>query len=686
MESERSNIHDFMDLNGIRPEFFTDRNIEALGLQSTELRKKFRNKKTFDYGVNNINDLIPFIYAIEKELPTLGKDLELTLYDSEGEIIHNEFINHNSIHLIVFMFSENIDLTFSEGYLFRGSNEIKNIRVEFRKSSDGLGYFPFWNKSEFDLSIYGIYKNEKHPCINQSCLVTALYESKVLTSNEFEMIRSFIKTRNVTTDQIKHIAELLGIDIKLAVYKVIRNSNGNIKDSHQHTSIYTYDNDVLKIYTATEYNKLKRSKRKIEIIGLYFEEFGSYVFGHYVISHPIDEEIVKAYFPNSSKANILMLIKEMFRRNLFEPMSEEIKNKLNFSFKRHDDENYNTIRPIYIPKRVLKPKLYSKVKYSKYLFGFDVEKHNIDVLLDNLQKIVDRIVSGVDVRCYTRSSDLMKRIMFEYGCFENVQESSGESNREFRSKINSPKRRTFNDKPLYLSGKYYYIDMNGAYLSFIDGIPYDLTKGCERNYKINDLIREMYKIRLELKKSKNPLEDTIKLMLVCSYGNSIQKSKQFKNKFSEDVKKSVDNGSEFICKYNLNEDGKSGFISKIQCFNPHFSHPQLSKIMYDNYYYFMDKISKLVNVLYWNIDAILVNEDDYFKLKDLGYIGSELGKFKVEKVFKEIGIMSPMKKAGLLCDGDSYKCPDNNFYCCPKNIKIDEEIFPWSEEFISKIN
>ena len=53
MESERSNIHDFMDLNGIRPEFFTDRNLETLGLQSTELRKKFRNKKTFDYGVKN---------------------------------------------------------------------------------------------------------------------------------------------------------------------------------------------------------------------------------------------------------------------------------------------------------------------------------------------------------------------------------------------------------------------------------------------------------------------------------------------------------------------------------------------------------------------------------------------------------------------------------------------------------
>jgi len=167
-------------------------------------------------------------------------------------------------------------------------------------------------------------------------------------------------------------------------------------------------------------------------------------------------------------------------------------------------------------------------------------------------------------------------------------------------------------------------------------------------------------------------------MLVCAYGNSTKNDKPFKNKFSEDVKKTVSNGSEFVCKYTFNEDGKSGFVSKIHCFRPHFNHPQLAKTMYDNYYAFMDKISKLVDVKYWNIDAILISESDYFKLKELGYIGDELGKFKVEKVFKEIGIMSPMKKAGILEDG--------SFYKCPKNIRIDIEMFPWSSEFILNCN
>ena len=226
------------------------------------MRKQLTNKRTINYNVNNINDLLPFVFAVEKELPTLGKYLALTLYDRDGSVIHNEIINHNSIHLITSMFDENVDLVYSEGYLFRGFNNISRIRVEFVKTSYGGGYFPFWNKTNFDLTIYGIYNNDKHPCINQSCLVTAFDESGILTANEFLMLKAFIKTRNVMSDEIKHITELLNIDIKVAAYSVIRMGDGKMKDTHQYTSIYTYDNDQLKIYTATEFNKLKRDKRK----------------------------------------------------------------------------------------------------------------------------------------------------------------------------------------------------------------------------------------------------------------------------------------------------------------------------------------------------------------------------------------------------------------------------------------
>jgi len=300
------------------------------------------------------------------------------------------------LDIMTMMFSQNIDIVFSEGYLFRGYNDISRIKVEFVKTSDGGGYFPFWNKTNFDLTTYGIYNNDKHPCINQSCLVTAFDESGILTANEFLMLKSFIKTRNVMSDEIKHIAELLNIDIKVAAYNVIRMDDGKMKDTHQYTSIYTFDNDKLKIYTATEFNKLNRDKRKVELTLLYFVGFEEYTFGHYMLSAPLEEDIASEYFPGK-KCNITMLIKEMFRRGDFEPMTDEVKNRLNFSFVKVDEAQYNTFRPINIPQRKLKPILSNKVKYSKFLFGFDVTDYCVDVLLSSLQKIVDRLVSGVDV-------------------------------------------------------------------------------------------------------------------------------------------------------------------------------------------------------------------------------------------------------------------------------------------------
>ena len=87
------------------------------------------------------------------------------------------------------------------------------------------------------------------------------------------------------------------------------------------------------------------------------------------------------------------------------------------------------------------------------------------------------------------------------------------------------------------------------------------------------------------------------------------------------------------------------------------------------------KIEKEVNILFRHIDAILVNESDYLKLCELGYVGLELGQFKIEKEFKEIAILSPKKRMGILEDGSLYKCP--------KDLKIDYE--PFKRNVIEKM-
>ena len=65
----------------------------------------------------------------------------------------------------------------------------------------------------------------------------------------------------------------------------------------------------------------------------------------------------------------------------------------------------------------------------------------------------------------------------------------------------------------------------------------------------------------------------------------------------------------------------------------------------------MTNIKNEVNVIYENIDAILVSESDFHKLEDSGLIGNKLGQFKVEHVFQSFEYESPRKWRGIEFDG-----------------------------------
>ena len=170
-------------------------------------------------------------------------------------------------------------------------------------------------------------------------------------------------------------------------------------------------------------------------------------------------------------------------------------------------------------------------------------------------------------------------------------------------------------------------------------------------------MKVIFNLRKELKQNGNPLQKTLRLMITTVHGCSTRKQRPIKNKYSSNVEKAIHDYNDYIVGYDLNKDGKTGFVQRVLSFNPHFNYPQLSSSMIDHYNEFMEKIEKEVNILFRNIDAILVNESDYKKLCELGYVGLELGQFKLDKVFKEIAILSPMKRMGILADDLPYVCP-----------------------------
>ena len=93
--------------------------------------------------------------------------------------------------------------------------------------------------------------------------------------------------------------------------------------------------------------------------------------------------------------------------------------------------------------------------------------------------------------------------------------------------------------------------------------------------------------------------------------------------------------------------------------------PQFAREVLNNYHIKMNAIRKLCKIYYENIDAILIEEEDYHKLESLGMIGNELGKFKIEHIFTEIAIMSSRKFVATLDNGEKL------IHCPKKDVDYD---------------
>jgi hypothetical protein len=318
--------------------------------------------------------------------------------------------------------------------------------------------------------------------------------------------------------------------------------------------------------------------------------------------------------------------------------------------------------------------LYSPSNFGQALFGFKPGEDEVNDLLHGLQKIVNYLVpeTFIDVRCYTRAAKLMHKIMYEFGCFEGVMESSGEKNRAVRDSLIFPKPRY---KYSHLSnGPYFYIDMNSAYPSCMTGIPLTLEPDSKVNTKIKDLIETMYYVVTRLKKlGDDKLAKTVKGLMNVSYGDSYRKAKNFTTKPSSNVKSRVNEVYPYVAKYQFNADNKTGFVTTINSFRPHFNHVQFAKLILDNYHEKVKELEKLVKILFYNVDAFIINESDYLKLRDLGYIGDGLGQFKIEAIFDEVYFEGPRKFMAKMECGD--------VFCRPRKL-IEKMMF---EEFKNNV-
>jgi len=327
--------------------------------------------------------------------------------------------------------------------------------------------------------------------------------------------------------------------------------------------------------------------------------------------------------------------------------------KLTWSFKYTYDGNYNFYKPIVIPGKRKLP--IQTVPQTKHFFGYQPDPEEVPQRLSELQSVIRDLGLHINVSLYYKFSDLMQKIMYEYGCFDDVYQFAGKYADETRAKLKFPRTGTFNNKPFYSHEKLYYLDFNSAFPSVIkyipSGLPDENGEFKTKNTKIGELIQQLYDKRNEAKRNGNDkLAKTLKFILSSCWGCSIRRPKIFKNKYANDVDKYMDTFGPYVIGWDDNH-----FVQSINPVVFHYTYPQLAQTMLIEYEKKMNDLKSKVNVLYENIDSILVNESDYLKLKDLGYLDDyELGKLKIANVFTEIAIISTKRYVATLENGEKY--------------------------------
>ena len=645
---------------------------------ANEIIKKLIKKQVFSLspkGENGVHSIVDFLYALTHAMkiavPRIDKNIIMTILDNKG---HTQYarVNQNTIDMLDWVLEDKeYEINDSGDPILESLSNFKSIAFDFRNISKGKrivgAFFPYYNNSDIDLTPYGIYKRGE--VIRESCLLTAFRSSGLLDDEQLNLLSSFLKTKLIPREELKHISNLFNIRISCRVhYDTGKTSTNEYGEKYEKTlklhiieDHYILDKDVnATVFYVKNYAKINNDER--------------------FVNHPrkmMLSRLDKNRYEFSKKGcTINRIIDAMIENKLLEPMTDEEKRYLQYDecsglFRDYRKNKSITvkckeaIRQINIKDKKRIPITFSKP--NKFLFGYDVKDEEIHQRLHELQRLVDslNLRHNIDVSLYHHFSELMQKIMYEYGCLDDIYEFSGNVSQKIRSELQFPKIIWSEG---HYKGKLYYIDQAGAYMSSVtsipSGMPDDDGNFKSENTKIKELIEHLYDIRMKAKKiGMDKLATTIKYMMNSSWGYSMKKPKLIKHRFVKDVDEYVKKFDPFIIKYKYNQGHSGpGYVDRINPYVESYSYPQFARSVLNTFNAKMKELCNKVNVLYSKTDSALIYENDYKKLLSENWIGEKLGLFKVEHIFTEVYVKSAEKWIGKNEDG-------TYFYHMSKKLK-----------------
>ena len=640
---------------------------------ANEIIKKLIKKQSFSLSPKG--EVVDFLYALSHAMkiavPRIDKNIIMTILDNKG---HTQYarVNQNTIDMLDWVLEDKqYEINDSGDPILESLSNVKKLDFEFKDISRGgriVGaFFPYYNNSDIDLTPYGIYKRGE--VVNEPCLLTAFRSSGLLDDEQLNLLSSFLKTKLIPREELKHISNLFNIRISCRVhYDTGKTSTNEYGEKYGKTlklhiieDHYILDKDVnATVFYVKNYAKINNDER--------------------FVNHPrkmMLSRLDKNRYEFSKKGcTINRIIDAMIENKLLEPMTDEEKRYLQYDecsglFRDYRKNKSITvkckeaIRQINIKDKKRIPITFSKP--NKFLFGYDVKDEEIHQRLHELQRLVDslNLRHNIDVSLYHHFSELMQKIMYEYGCLDDIYEFSGNVSQKIRSELQFPKIIWSEG---HYKGKLYYIDQAGAYMSSVtsipSGMPDDDGNFKSENTKIKELIEHLYDIRMKAKKiGMDKLATTIKYMMNSSWGYSMKKPKLIKHRFVKDVDEYVKKFDPFIIKYKYNQGHSGpGYVDRINPYVESYSYPQFARSVLNTFNAKMKELCNKVNVLYSKTDSALIYENDYKKLLSENWIGEKLGLFKVEHIFTEVYVKSAEKWIGKNEDG-------TYFYHMSKKLK-----------------
>ena len=640
---------------------------------SNKIIKKLMSGQPFTLNENKNTAIILYAlsHAMKIAAPKINKDIIMTIVDKKG---HTQYarVNQNTIDMLDWVLEDKeYEINDSGDPILESLSNFKSIAFDFRNISKGKrivgAFFPYYNNSDIDLTPYGIYKRGE--VVNESCLLTAFRSSGLLDDEQLNLLSSFLKTKLIPREELKHISNLFNIRISCRVhYGTGKTSTNEYGEKYEKTlklhiieDHYILDKDVnATVFYVKNYAKINNDER--------------------FVNHPrkmMLSRLDKTRYEFSKKGcTINRIIDAMIENKLLEPMTDEEKRYLQYDecsglFRDYRKNKSITvkckeaIRQINIKDKKRIPITFSKP--NKFLFGYDVKDEEIHQRLHELQRLVDslNLRHKINVSLYFKFSELMQKIMYEYGCLDDIYEFSGNVSQKIRSELQFPKIIWSEG---HFKGKLYYIDQAGAYMSSVtsipSGMPDDDGNFKSENTKIKELIEHLYDIRMKAKKvGMDKLATTIKFMMKSSWGYSMRKPKLIKHRFVKDVDEYVKKFDPFIIKYKYNQGHAGpGYVDRINPYVESYSYPQFARSVLNTFNAKMKELCNKVNVLYSKTDSALIYENDYKKLLSENWIGEKLGLFKVEHIFTEVYVKSAEKWIGKNEDG-------TYFYHMSKKLK-----------------